>query len=108
MTSGALAAGKLVLFLALHSSSLALEKDELSLTGGQKRKRGEERLQERLAQAAALMHQVRKPEQEFLLRRQPRIYAVGPRLRSRDFRAVFLGETSVKQLTIFVRVASVT
>ena len=67
MTSGALAAGKLVLFLALHSSSLALEKDELSLTGGQKRKRGEERLQERLAQAAALMHQVRKPEQEFLL-----------------------------------------
>lgn len=43
MTSGALAAGKLVLFLALHSCSLALEKDELSLTGGAKEKesRGE-------------------------------------------------------------------
>lgn len=34
MTSGALAAGKLVLFLALRSRGLALEKDELSLTGG--------------------------------------------------------------------------
>lgn len=34
LTSGELAAGKLVLFIALHSSSLALGKDGLSLTGG--------------------------------------------------------------------------
>lgn len=43
LTSGELAGGKLVLFIALHSSSLALEKDGLSLTGGQKRDRKEER-----------------------------------------------------------------
>lgn len=81
MTSGALAAGKLVLFLALRSRSLALEKDELSLTGGgQKRQRAEERLKERLAQAAALMHQVWKPEQESLLRHHARIYAPSERV----------------------------
>lgn len=55
-----------------------LEKDELSLTGGQKRQR-EERLKERLAQAAALMHQVREPGQEPLLRHQARVYAQCPR-----------------------------
>lgn len=38
LTSGELAGGKLVLFIALHSSSLALEKDGLSLTGGAKEK----------------------------------------------------------------------
>lgn len=43
LTSGELAGGKLVLFIALHSSSLALEKDGLSLTGGQKRQREEKR-----------------------------------------------------------------
>lgn len=44
LTSGELAGGKLVLFIALHSSSLALEKDGLSLTGGAKEKeRREER-----------------------------------------------------------------
>lgn len=69
-----MAAGKLVLFLELHSSSLALEKDELSLTGGGKRER-EEKLKEKLAQAAALAHQVRKPELEPLLRHRGRIYA---------------------------------
>lgn len=36
LTSGELAGGKLLLFIALHSSSLALEKDGLSLTGGAK------------------------------------------------------------------------
>lgn len=44
LTSGELAAGKLVLFIALHSSSLALGKDGLSLTGGGRRhteKRGQ-------------------------------------------------------------------
>ena len=44
LTSGELAGGKLVLFIALHSSSLALGKDGLSLTGGGRRdreKRGE-------------------------------------------------------------------
>lgn len=44
LTSGELAGGKLVLFIVLHSSSLALEKDGLSLTGGQKRKREERRV----------------------------------------------------------------
>lgn len=44
LTSGELAGGKLVLFIALHSSSLALGKDGLSLTGGQKRKREERRV----------------------------------------------------------------
>lgn len=39
LTSGELAGGKLVLFIALHSSSLALEKDGLSLTGGAKERR---------------------------------------------------------------------
>lgn len=44
LTSGELAGGKLVLFIALHSSSLVLEKDGLSLTGGAKEKeRREER-----------------------------------------------------------------
>ena len=38
LTSGELAAGKLVLFIALHSSSLALGKDGLSLTGGAQEK----------------------------------------------------------------------
>lgn len=38
LTSGELAGGKLVLLIALHSSSLALEKDGLSLTGGAKEK----------------------------------------------------------------------
>lgn len=37
-TSAELAGGKLVLFIAIHSSSLALEKDGLSLTGGAKEK----------------------------------------------------------------------
>lgn len=42
-TSGELAAGKLVLFIALHSSSLALGNDAVSLTVGQKtQNRGEE------------------------------------------------------------------
>lgn len=50
LTSGELAGGKLVLFIAPQSSSLALEKDGLSLTGGHKReKRGDFR--KRLAQA---------------------------------------------------------
>lgn len=55
LTSGELAAGKLVLFIALHSSSLALGKDGLSLTGGQKTQRREDSLRswKRLAQAAA-------------------------------------------------------
>lgn len=44
LTREELAGGKLVLFIALHSSSLALEKDGLSLTGGQKRKREERRV----------------------------------------------------------------
>lgn len=39
LTSGEMAAGKLVLFNALHSSSLALEKAALSLTGGERRER---------------------------------------------------------------------
>lgn len=46
LTSGELAdGGKLVLFIALHSSSLALGKDGLSLTGGVKKEteRREER-----------------------------------------------------------------
>lgn len=41
-TSGELAAGKLVLFAALHSSSLALGNDAVSLTVGQKTQRREE------------------------------------------------------------------
>lgn len=41
-TSGELAAGKLVLFIALHSSSLALGNDAVSLTVGQKIQRREE------------------------------------------------------------------
>lgn len=41
LTSAELAAGKLVLFIALHSSSLALGNDGLSLTGGQKTHREE-------------------------------------------------------------------
>lgn len=59
LTSGELAGGKLVLLIALHSSSLALENDGLSLTGGgQKReeKRGKSErfsIRKRPAQAAA-------------------------------------------------------
>lgn len=45
LTSGELAGGKLVLFIALHSSSLALEKDGLSLTGGAKEKERREESQ---------------------------------------------------------------
>lgn len=41
-TSGELAAGILVLFIALHSSSLALGNDAVSLTVGQKTHRREE------------------------------------------------------------------
>lgn len=41
-TSGELAAGKLVLFIARHSSSLALGNDAVSLTVGQKTQRREE------------------------------------------------------------------
>lgn len=90
MTSGALNAGKLVLFIALHSSSLALEKDELSLTGGQKRRRGEERLKERLARAAAIMHQVRKPEQESAALSCAHLRTVTACLRFRDFRGILV------------------
>lgn len=45
LTSGELAGGKLVLLKALHSSSLALEKDGLSLTGGAKEKERREESQ---------------------------------------------------------------
>lgn len=45
LTSGELAGGKLVLFIALHSSSLALGKDGLSLTGGAKEKQRREESQ---------------------------------------------------------------
>ena len=47
LTSGELAGGKLVLLIALHSSSLALGKDGLSLTGGAKRETREERGEEK-------------------------------------------------------------
>ena len=47
LTSGELAGGKLVLLIALHSSSLALGKDGLSLTGGAKREKREERGEEK-------------------------------------------------------------
>jgi len=46
LTSGELAGGKLLPFLALHSSSLALEKGGLSLTGGGKREREKRRKRE--------------------------------------------------------------
>lgn len=42
LTRDELAGGKLLLFIALHSSSLALEKDGLSLTGGRGRREKEE------------------------------------------------------------------
>lgn len=48
LTSGELAGGKLVLFIALHSSSLALEKDGLSLTGGAKERREERKVREEI------------------------------------------------------------
>lgn len=55
LTSGELAGGKLVLLKVLHSSSLAQEKDGLSLT--EKRRREEEeivRSGKRSAQAASI------------------------------------------------------
>lgn len=42
LTRDELAGGKLLLFIALHSSSLALEKDGLSLTGGRGKRETEE------------------------------------------------------------------